>query len=92
MSEAKIRTLPNTMVTGYWDRGSTSEVPERVKIVLADGTKARYVLDVEQPHPQCMKSIELIRVMSECTYGGYKPRHEKRPADAVNIRPARKQK
>ena len=68
----KIQTIPTTMVTGYWDPGSSSEIPEAIKIVMANGTRAVYRLQVEQPHPQCMMAIDLIRIMNETTYGGYK--------------------
>ena len=68
----KIQTIPTTMVTGYWDPGSSSEIPEAIKIVMANGTRAVYRLQVEQPHPQCLKAIDLIRIMNETTYGGYK--------------------
>ena len=74
-----IRTLPTTMVTGYWDKDSTSKIPERVKIVLADGTKVTYTLDVAQPHPQCRKAMEIIRHMTDPEIG-YK---RKGPADAA---------
>lgn len=67
----RIRTLPTTMVTGYWDKGSASEIPDEIKIVLADGTKARYRIIVEQPHPQCIKAMELIRSLDRrCGYVG----------------------
>ena len=68
----KIQTIPTTMVTGYWDPGSSSEIPEAIKIVMSNGTRAVYRLQVEQPHPQCLKAIDLIRIMNETTYGGYK--------------------
>lgn len=68
----KIQTIPTTMVTGYWDPGSSSEIPEAIKIVMVNGTRAVYRLQVEQPHPQCLKAIDLIRIMNETTYGGYK--------------------
>ena len=68
----KIQTIPTTMVTGYWDPGSSSEIPEAIKIIMANGTRAVYRLQVEQPHPQCLKAIDLIRIMNETTYGGYK--------------------
>ena len=74
----KIQTIPTTMVTGYWDPGSSSEIPEAIKIVMANGTRAVYRLQVEQPHPQCLKAIDLIRIMNETTYGGYKTKHEKK--------------
>ena len=74
----KIQTIPTTMVTGYWDPGSSSEIPEAIKIVMANGTRAVYRLHVEQPHPQCLKAIDLIRIMTYNTYGGYKAKHEKK--------------
>ena len=60
----KIRTLPTTMVTGLWDPGSDSKIPERIKVCMADGSRAVYLLSVEQPHPQCLKAIENIRNMT----------------------------
>ena len=39
MTQQKIRTLPTTMVTGYWDDGSISDVPERIKVVMSDGKR-----------------------------------------------------
>ena len=47
----KIQTIPTTMVTGYWDPGSESKVPETVKVVMADGTRVMYRMEIEQPHP-----------------------------------------
>lgn len=72
MSEAKIRTIPTTMVTGYWDAGSVSEIPEEVKIVMSDGKKAVYRLMVEQPKPKTMTPAEMARIFTENVYGGYK--------------------
>jgi len=71
MSEAVglIRSLPTLMVTGYWDKGSKSKKPERVKLVFHDGSKAMYSLDGSQPHPQCEKAIEIIRNMDVRGYG-----------------------
>lgn len=79
MSEdGRIQTIPTTMVTGYWDPGSTNKIPETVKIVMADGTRAHYRLEIEQPHPQCVKAVDLIRIMQNATYGGYKGKHTKK--------------
>ena len=71
MSEAVglIRSLPTMMVTGYWDKDSQSKIPERVKVVMHDGTRAMYALDVQQPHPQCEKAVEIIRNMDVRGYG-----------------------
>lgn len=72
MSEAKVRTLPTTMVTGYWDDGSVSDIPEEVKIVMANGKKAVYRLMVEQPKPNVMTPSEMARIFAEHIYGGNK--------------------
>lgn len=63
MSErGKIQTIPTTMVTGRWDKGSVSKVPENVKIVMADGTRAEYRLVVEQPaFRRCMDIIQNMK-------------------------------
>ncbi len=55
---SKIQTIPTTIVTGYWDPGSVSEIPENVKIVMANGKKAIYRLAVEQPKPQLLESLD----------------------------------
>ena len=72
MSEAKIRTLPTTMVTGYWDDGSVSDVPEEVKIVMANGKKAVYRIMVEQPKPNTLTPSEMARIMKNHIFGGTK--------------------
>ena len=72
MSEAKIRTLPTTMVTGYWDDGSVSDVPEEVKIVMANGKKAVYRIMVEQPKPNTLTPSEMARIMKNHIFGGIK--------------------
>ena len=74
----RIQTIPTTIVTGYWDPGSSSKVPESVKIVMSDGSRAMYRLDIRQPHPQCVKALDLIRIMKSNTYSGYKPKHAKK--------------
>lgn len=58
MSGIKIQTIPTTIVTGYWDPGSVSEIPENVKIVMANGKKANYRLTIEQPRPQLRKDLD----------------------------------
>lgn len=58
MSGSKIQTIPTTIVTGYWDPGSVSEIPENVKIVMANGKKAIYRLTIEQPKPQLRENLE----------------------------------
>ena len=58
MSGAKIQTIPTTIVTGYWDPGSVSEIPENIKIVMANGKRALYRLAVEQPRPQLREQLD----------------------------------
>jgi hypothetical protein len=72
VSEAKIRTLPTTMVTGYWDAGSVSDVPEEVKVVMADKRTVRYRIMVEQPKPNTLTPSEMARIMKDHIFGGYK--------------------
>ena len=70
MSQAKIRTLPTTMVTGYWDDGSVSEFPEEVRIRMANGQKVLYRIAVEQPKPNTMTPSEMARIFRNHVYGG----------------------
>ena len=72
MSESKIRTLPTTMVTGYWDDGSVSDVPEEVKVVMADKRTVRYRIMVEQPKPNTLTPSEMARIMKNHIFGGTK--------------------
>ena len=74
-----VRTIPTTMVTGYWESDS-SQYPDRIKVVMADGKRVTYRIDIEQPHPQCVKSLELIQIMKKHIYGGngYQAKHEKK--------------
>lgn len=72
MSEAKIRTIPTTMVTGYWDPGSVSDVPEEIKVVMSNGKPVRYRITVEQPRPNTLKPSEMARIMAGHIYGGMK--------------------
>ena len=58
MSGTKIQTIPTTIVTGYWDPGSVSEIPENIKIVMANGKKAIYRLAVDQPRPQLRDQLD----------------------------------
>lgn len=38
-----------------------SQYPDRIRVSFENGGTAVYVLEVEQPHPDCVKSIETIR-------------------------------
>lgn len=58
MSAGKIQTLPTTIITGYWDPGSVSDVPENIKVVMANKKRAVYRLVVEQPRPQLRDCLD----------------------------------
>lgn len=62
MSEIRVLPLPN--VTGVWDYDA-SRYPDRVRIPMADGKVVTYRIETEMPHPQVMKTLELIRRMRE---------------------------
>lgn len=56
-----------------------SEYPEQLRASFEDGKTAIYDLRVEQPAPQVVKSIEIIRKMKTTTVGyEYKPRRRAR--------------
>ena len=67
-NEKAVRVLPLPKVTGIWDH-SMSQYPDRVRIPMADGNVVTYRIDVEMPHPQCLKTLEIIRMMNGHTYG-----------------------
>jgi hypothetical protein len=77
-----IRVIPTTQVTGYWHH-DYSDYPDEIKVKMANGESVTYVRKIEQPHPKCQKAIDLIRVMNECTYGGYQAKHEKKAGAAA---------
>ena len=78
MSETgKIQSIPVRSVIGHWDPYSDSEDAELVEITKANGRQAVYQLVVPNPHPRFVESLELIRMMKENTYGGYKAKHNK---------------
>ena len=71
MSErGKIQTIPTTMVTGYWDQGSVSDVPERIKVVMSDNRRVMYRIEVKQPKPNVLSPSEMARIMKGHIYGG----------------------
>ena len=84
MSEAiSIQIKPlNPQVAGIWEY-SWSDYPDMIKIPMEDGHVVTYRREIEQPHPAVMKCVDLIRVMNDCTYGGYKPKHKKKAGDAA---------
>lgn len=66
----KIQTIPTTSVTGYWDPGSESKVPETVKVVMADGTRVMYRMEIEQPHPCFLAAMDNIKNLEGYRYAG----------------------
>jgi len=52
-----------------WDY-DTSDYPDRVMMPMEDGHVITYVRLIEQPHPKCLKTIDMIRIMNGHTFGG----------------------
>ena len=52
-----------------WEH-DTSDYPDVVKVAMADGHVITYQRVIEQPHPNCLKAIDLIKIMKGHTYGG----------------------
>ncbi len=74
---SEVRVLPLPKVTGGWEH-DWSKYPDFVRIPMSDGSVRTYRLEIEQPHPQCLKTLDIIRIMKDCTYGGYKGKHTKK--------------
>lgn len=66
----QIRPL-NHSVAPIWDY-DTSDYPDRIKVPMEDRHVITYVREIEQPHPKCLKTVELIRIMKGYTFGGGK--------------------
>ena len=70
----QIKPLHNA-VAPIWEH-DTSDYPDVVKVAMADGHVITYQRVIEQPHPNCLKAIDLIKIMKGHTYGGsYKGKH-----------------
>ena len=77
MSEARKRIKPlNPRIAFSHDR-EESDYPDTVKIPMEDGHVITYIRQIEQPHPNCVKAIDLIKVMKDNTYG-YQAKHAKK--------------
>ena len=74
-TEKAIRVLPLPKITGGWEH-DWSTYPDFVRIPMSDGSVRTYRREVEQPHPQCRKTLDLIRNMRRCE--GYKGKHVKK--------------
>lgn len=64
-------------VAAIWEH-EWSDYPDLIKVPMEGGKVISYRREIEQPHPQCLKTLEIIRLMKEHTYGGTK----QKPADA----------
>lgn len=59
--------------------GEDSMIPERLRVSFKDGRTEIYSLNIRQPAPQVVKSIEIIRKMKTTTIGyEFKPRRRAR--------------
>lgn len=67
------RALPLPQVSAVWDRADSS-YPERIRVAMSDGQVLTYRLDVEQPHPCFVKSMEILQKMPY--EDGYQPKHQ----------------
>ena len=67
MSDIRVLPLPKVDAR-YGDIGG--KYPERVRIAMSDGTTQWYRIEVEQPRPQVMETLRLIRAMKDNIYGG----------------------
>ena len=77
MSESG-QVLPLPRVHPEWDPEKQNRYPDIIRVSMSDGKVVKYRIEVEQPHPQCMKAVDLIRSMKDCTFGGYKGKHVKK--------------
>ena len=69
--EETIKVKPLSPVAAIWER-DISIYPDIIKIPMEDGHVITYRMEVQQPAPQVIKTLELIRIMNHCAYGGYK--------------------
>jgi len=72
----KKRQMSFEDVTAVWENVE-SIYPQTLQIPM-DGQAITYRLEIQQPSPQVMKTIDLIRVMKNHIYGGYYPKHAKK--------------
>ena len=78
MSEAVKKIKPLNPRIAFSHDYAESDYPDTIRIPMEDGHIITYCRQIDQPHPAVQKSIDLIRIMQDCTYGGYKPKHEKK--------------
>ena len=61
---------PLATISAIWDKGSKARYPETVRVPMDDGHVITYRIDIEQPHPQFLNAMELLKKLP--VYGGYK--------------------
>lgn len=47
-------------------------MPEQIKVVMSDGRRAMYHINVEQPKPNVLRPSEMVRIMENHIFGGAK--------------------
>ena len=62
MSEARVLPLPK--VLGKWEHDD-SKYPETIIVSFSNGKTVKYRIDVEQPHPCFLETMELIGKMKK---------------------------
>ena len=62
------KAQPLVPVRAIWEKNSISKYPETLKIPMDDGHVISYRIDVEQPHPAFLESMNLIKSMKEGAY------------------------
>lgn len=67
----------NHIVAPIWEHES-SDYPDVIKVPMEDSKVITYRREVEQPNPQCLKTLEIIQGMKNCIYVGYKAKHVKK--------------
>lgn len=80
MSEAveNLQIRPLNQRLAYIHENAWSDYPDLIKVPMEDGHVITYRREITQPEPRVMKCVDLIRIMKDCTYGGYKAKHTKK--------------
>ena len=78
MTEAVERIKPLNPRIAFSHDYEWSDYPDTIRIPMSDGHIVTYVRQIEQPAPRLMESYEMLKLLKENTYGGYKPKHEKK--------------
>ena len=61
---SKVNVLPLPHVHGYYEH-EDSKYPETIRVAFSDGKTVKYRIDIEQPHPCFLDSMELIDKMKK---------------------------